>query len=161
LNAVLTEVLGYWRHGPWGRMENKLETPLKDPLHHMQSTLITAAGAIRCPRCQGLSRRTGVQCGAPAERGRRWCRFHGGRSQGPTTPAGRQRCAEARMTHGDQTTQKRQERSRQAAQLAVLEAVGHLLGFMAGPRRPGRKPSQMDHALPELQQAVRKLLLRD
>ena len=65
------------------------------------------------------------------------------------------------MTHGDQTTQKRQERSRQAAQLAVLEAVGHLLGFMTGTRRPGRKPSQMADVLPELQLAVRKLLLRD
>jgi hypothetical protein len=64
------------------------------------------------------------------------------------------------MTHGDQTTQKRQERSRQAAQLAVLEAVGHLLGFMTGPRTRGKKPAQMDEVLPELQTAVRKLLLR-
>ena len=77
------------------------------------------------------------------------------------TAEGRKRCAEARMTHGDQTQRKRQERSRQAAQLAVLEEVGHALGFMTGPRRPGRKPSQMADVLPELQRAVRKLLLRD
>jgi hypothetical protein len=65
------------------------------------------------------------------------------------------------MTHGQETTEKRKERSRQAAELAALEQAGHLLGFMTGTRRPGRKPAQMDHALPELQQAVRKLLLRD
>jgi hypothetical protein len=64
------------------------------------------------------------------------------------------------MTHGQETREQRKERSRQAAQLAVLEEVGHALGFMTGPRTRGRKPSQMDHALPELQQAVRKLLLR-
>jgi hypothetical protein len=139
LNAVLTEVLGYWRHGPWGRMENKLETPLKDPLHHMQSTLITAAGAIRCPRCQGLSRRTGVQCGAPAERGRRWCRFHGGRSRGPTTAEGRQRCAEARMTHGQETREQRKERSKASAELAVLEQAGHVFGFCVWPAHQGQE----------------------
>lgn len=65
------------------------------------------------------------------------------------------------MSHGQETTDKRKERSKTSAELAVLEAVGHALGFMSGPRRPGRKPAQMDQALPELQQAVRKLLLRD
>jgi hypothetical protein len=89
------------------------------------------------------------------------CHIHGGRSRGPTTVEGRQRCAEARMTHGQETTEKRKERSKTSAELAVLEEVGHLLGFMTGPRTRGRKPSMTDEVLPELQRAVRKLLLRD
>ena len=39
--------------------------------------LNTAGGKITCPRCQAMSKRTGEQCGAPAERGKRVCRFHG------------------------------------------------------------------------------------
>jgi L-amino acid N-acyltransferase YncA len=64
------------------------------------------------------------------------------------------------MTHGQETREQRKERSKASAELAVLEQAGHVLGFMSGPRTRGRKPAQMDEVLPELQTAVRKLLLR-
>lgn len=75
------------------------------------SHLITAGHRIVCRRCIGVSRRTGKQCGAPAEKGRNWCRFHGGRSTGPRTAKGRQRCAEAKTIHGRETREARSERS--------------------------------------------------
>ena len=45
----------------------------------------------------------------------------------------------------------RSERSLAMARLAVLEDVGHELGFMGGTRTRGRKPDRMADAFPELQ----------
>lgn len=123
-------------------------------------TLVTAGGRIRCPRCQAKAKRTGQQCLRPALRGKRVCRFHGGASTGPKTQAGRQRCSQARMAHGRETTATRRERSLTSARLAVLEWAGHTLGFMEGPRTRGPKPARLAEALPELQEAIRAVLLR-
>jgi hypothetical protein len=122
--------------------------------------LITAGGRIRCPRCQAKAKRTGQQCLRPALRGKRVCRFHGGASTGPKTQVGRDRCAKARLVHGRETTAIREERSHSSARLAVLEWAGHTLGFMEGPRTRGPKPAQLAEALPELQEAVRRILIR-
>ena len=62
-----------------------------------------AAGRIRCRRCQALSKRTKQQCGAPAVRDKRVCRFHGGKSTGPKTKEGRKRCGIAKTVHGGET----------------------------------------------------------
>jgi hypothetical protein len=40
--------------------------------------------------------------------------------------------------------------------LAVLEAVGHKLGFMNGTRTRGRKPDRIAEAYPELQKYVHR-----
>lgn len=50
--------------------------------------LITAGGKIRCMRCQAMSKRTRLQCGAAAMKGKRVCYTHGGKSTGPKTTAG-------------------------------------------------------------------------
>jgi len=86
-------------------------------------------------------------------KGKRVCRTHGGKSTGPKTQAGRQRCADARTVHGNETRQARTERSVASARLAVLEEVGHKLGFMSGTRTRGPKPTRMAEAYPELQAA--------
>jgi hypothetical protein len=52
----------------------------------------------------------------------------------------------------------REQRRLANARLAVLETVGHALGFMKGPRTRGRKPAGTDEAYPELQQALRGAL---
>ncbi|TIQ35983.1 MAG: hypothetical protein E5X48_11195 [Mesorhizobium sp.] len=39
--------------------------------------------AHAAPRCRATSKRTGVRCGAPAERGKHVCRFHGARAGAP------------------------------------------------------------------------------
>jgi hypothetical protein len=90
-------------------------------------------------------------------RGKAVCRTHGGRSTGPKTEAGRQRCAQAKTIHGRETREARSERSLASARLAVLEQAGHELGFMGGTRTRGIKPHKMSQVLPELQEAVRRL----
>ena len=122
-------------------------------------TFVTAGGRIRCLQCQAQSKRTKQQCRAPASKGKTKCRFHGGASTGPKTTEGRQRCAEAKTIHGNETRQARTKRSLTSARLAVLEAVGHQMGFMSGTRTRGRKPNRIAEAYPELQKSLRQMVL--
>ena len=126
---------------------------------HLEQTLKTLGGRVTCQRCQAKSKRTKLQCAAPALKGKRVCKTHGGRSTGPKTEAGRQRCAEAKTIHGRENRETRNERSLASARLAVLEAVGHKLRFIYGARTRGVKPHKMGEILPELQEAVRLLNL--
>ncbi len=137
-------------------------TSLNEPLSRCKTmsnniTFRTAGGRIQCAQCQAKSKRTGFQCRAPAIKGKRVCRSHGARG-GPKTNLGRQRCAAAKTVHGNETTSKRLERSEVSARLAVLEMVGHSLGFMHGPRTRGRKPNRMNEAYPEFQLLMREIL---
>ena len=113
--------------------------------------LKTLGGRITCQRCLARSKRTKLQCRAPAIKGKLVCKTHGGRSSGPKTEAGRQRCAEAKTVHGRETRKARSERSLGSAQLAVLEEIGFELGLMSGDRSRGVKPHRMADAYPELQ----------
>lgn len=126
---------------------------------HLEPNLQTLGGRVTCKRCQAVSKRTGAQCQAPAISGKSKCRFHGGLSTGPKTQEGRLRCAQARTTHGEQTTSMRTERSLATARLAMLESVGFGLGLMTGTRTRGRKPDRMGEAYPELQALYQKLLI--
>ena len=125
---------------------------------HFEHHLLTLGGRVTCERCQAHSKRTGQQCRAPAISGKSKCRFHGGKSTGPKTPEGRQRCSQARTTHGQQTTSMRIERSLASARLAILEEIGHGLKMMTGPRTRGRKPDRMGEAYPELQALYQRLV---
>jgi hypothetical protein len=118
---------------------------------HLEQTLKTLGGRVICQRCQAKSKRTKLQCAAPALKGKRVCKTHGGRSTGPTTEAGRQRCAEAKTIHGRETREARTERSLGSARLAVLESVGFSIGLMSGGRTRGRRPDRMAEVFPELQ----------
>ena len=111
----------------------------------------TLGGRVEYNQCQARSSRTKLQCRAPAIKGKRVCKWHGGRSTGPKTEAGRQRCAEAKTIHGRETREARNERSLSLARLAVLEAVGFSIGLMSGGRIRGVKPNRMAEAYPELQ----------
>lgn len=53
------------------------------------------------PRC-GARTRSASSCRQPAMPNGR-CRLHGGKSTGPRTAEGRERCAAARTTHGQRT----------------------------------------------------------
>ena len=122
--------------------------------------LLTLGGRVECNQCQARSKRSGLQCQGPAVKGKQVCRMHGGKSTGPRTAEGRQRCTEARLIHGQETTALRNERRLASARLAVLEMSGHALGFMHGARTRGRKPVLMGEVELELQQVVRDILLR-
>ena len=114
-------------------------------------TYVVAGGHITCNQCQAMSKRSRQRCKAPAMKGKRVCKTHGGRSTGPKTEAGRLRCAEAKTIHGRETREARNERSLASARLAVLEAVGSSIGLLSGTRTRGVKPNRMADALPELQ----------
>lgn len=120
-------------------------------------TLLTAGGRIRCAQCLATAKGTGQQCCRPASKGKRVCKLHGGKSTGPKTLEGRQRCAQARLVHGRETSAARMERSLGTARLAVLEEVGFALGLLTGGRTRGPKPHRLDQAYPELQELLRAL----
>ncbi len=123
----------------------------------IEQTMITLGGRVTCNRCQAMSKRTKQQCRAPAIKGKQVCRTHGGKSTGSKTPEGRNRCAEARTIHGNETRKARSERSLGSARLAVLESVGTALNMFTGSRTPGPKPTRMAEAYPELQELFRLL----
>ena len=123
-------------------------------------TFRTAGGRILCTQCQATAKSTRLQCRRPATKGKGVCKLHGGHSTGPKTPEGRQRCAEARLVHGQETTSIRKERRLASARLAVLEMAGHALGFMKGTRTRGRKPALMGEVELGLQEVVRDVMLR-
>ena len=132
--------------------------PMSNP-QHLEPNLQTLGGRITCPRCQAMSKHSCAQCKKPAIKGKQVCRTHGGRSTGPKTQAGRQRCAEARTIHGNETRHARTERSLASARLAVLEEVGHKMGFMSGTRTRGPKPNRMAEVYPEIQVIFEKVLV--
>ncbi len=103
------------------------------------SLLITAGGKIQCLRCQAHSKRTKLQCGAPAEKGKKVCRFHGAISTGAKTKEGRLRIAQSKTLHGNETRQTRAERSAKSAELSAIEDIMHLTGMTNAPRTRGRK----------------------
>ena len=113
---------------------------------HLEQTLNTLGGRITCHRCQAKSNRTTLQCAAPALKGKRVCKTHGGRSTGPKTEAGRKRCGADKLVHGRDTREARTERSLVSARLAVLEEVGFSIGLMSGSRTRGRRPDRMVEA---------------
>lgn len=102
--------------------------------------MITAGGRISCRRCEAMSKRTRVQCGAPAISGKAVCRFHGGLSTGPRTEAGRARCAAAKTIHGESSRKARAEFREEMIQLAMLEELGQISGLIVGTRTRGRRP---------------------
>ena len=52
------------------------------------------------PRCNAKAKSTGLQCCAPAMRGKSKCRLHGGKSTGAKTAEGLKRCRKANWKHG-------------------------------------------------------------
>jgi hypothetical protein len=107
----------------------------------LQLMLVTAGGRVVCRRCTALSTRTGEQCRRPALRNSKSakCQFHGGRSTGPRTAAGKARIAAAKTKHGTETRGLRAARSAAGARLARLEDCLYLLGLAEAPRTRGRK----------------------
>lgn len=88
-----------------------------------EKTISLASGRILCGRCQALSKRTKQQCKAPAMKGKRVCRFHGGKSTGPRTNKGRKRCGMAKTTHGGETRAIRAARPQKMAELRELSRI--------------------------------------
>ena len=91
----------------------------------------------RCRRCSAKSKRSQERCRGPAMRGKRVCRIHGGKSTGPRTSEGRQRCANAKRVHGNDSRADRREVAKKLAELTEIEDRCLAVGLMVGRRRPG------------------------
>ena len=106
--------------------------------------LETAGGKVLCRRCTALSKRTGEQCKKPALRASRTgkCEFHGGRSRGARTSAGKARSAAANLRTGEYSKAAIDKADRSRALIRVLEDAAHVLGLVPQdtPRTRGRKP---------------------
>jgi len=90
----------------------------------IKQEFMTVAGTKnQCRRCQATSKRTKLQCGASAMRGKQVCRTHGGLSSGPKTVEGRNRCGAARTTYGTDTRPMRAERAVKLRELKVLAKI--------------------------------------
>ena len=82
-----------------------------------KSHISLMGGRILAPRCQALSKRSKLQCKKAALKGRRVCMFHGGKSTGPVTKEGKQRCAIAKTVHGRETQVIRDKRRKTLAEM--------------------------------------------
>jgi hypothetical protein len=102
-----------------------------DPMENV----IRAGGRIVCPRCRATSKRTGLRCSAPAERGKAVCRFHGARSTGPKTAEGRARVVAAHWKHGRRSKEYVAARKRSCATLALAAKVIGLLNRLEREQR--------------------------
>ena len=91
--------------------------------HQVTHFLFTAGGRIKCLRCNAMSKRTRLQCGGPAVKGKTKCRFHGGRSTGPRTELGRQICAAAKTVHGNDTRIDREVTRLQAQRIRLYAKI--------------------------------------
>lgn len=107
----------------------------------MEKILSSAGGRIKCPRCQATSKRTKLQCGRPASRGKSVCNFHGGKSTGPKTQEGKERSRQAHTRSGDYTKDSRQRHNRALLNLAYIEDMMHELKITSADKTRGPKPT--------------------
>jgi hypothetical protein len=89
-----------------------------------------------------MSKRSGEQCKKPALKTSRTqkCEFHGGRSTGPKTDAGKARQRAAVLKTGDYTKEAVEDKARSMRVLAGLEDALYVLNMTTMPRTRGRKP---------------------
>ena len=80
-------------------------------------------GRVRARRCQALSKRSKLQCGKAALKGKSVCMFHGGKSTGPVTELGRQRCSAAKTIHGFETRAKREYRAKKFDEMRMWDKL--------------------------------------
>ncbi len=109
-----------------------------------QKFLLTGGGRIICLRCTAKSVRSGEQCAKPAMKSShaQKCTHHGGRSTGPKTAQGKQRCIAAHQIDGKNTRKMRAEHSKKSALISMLEDCLHVLGMTDAKRNRGRKSDE-------------------
>ena len=102
--------------------------------------MVTAGGNIFCRRCQARSSRTKQQCGRVALKGKRVCQFHGGRSTGPKTEAGKARLRTLNLKDGQFTRAMTLASSDLRLRLRYLEDIAIHIGMFKH-KTSGPKPS--------------------
>ena len=79
-----------------------------------------------------MSKRSQRQCRKAALNGKRVCAYHGGKSTGPITDAGKERCAAAKTVHGWETRKKREYRAEKFRELKELEVIMRKFDICSG-----------------------------
>jgi len=74
------------------------------------------------PRCTARRKHDKQPCGNPAVNGYSVCRMHGGKSKGPTTAEGLERCRKAAWKHGKRSVEHREYRREIRAWIAYFNA---------------------------------------
>ena len=122
----------------------------------IEKILSTAGGKITCPRCQATSKRTKLQCGRPAMKGKSVCDFHGGKSTGAKTAEGKERSRQAHIKSGEYTQESRLSHNRALLNLAYIEDMMHMLEMTSADRTRGPKPTGYRRltSLTELMRAI-------
>lgn len=110
----------------------------ENPSASKESWLLTAGGKIKCKRCSAKSKRTQFQCAAPASRGKKVCRFHGGLSTGPRTAEGKERSIAAATSNGQYTRQAKAKLRAELIEVAELEILARGIGLISRKRSKGR-----------------------
>ena len=111
-------------------------------MENPEKYLLTCGGRIFCVRCTAMSKNTREQCRKPALKISRTqkCGHHGGKSTGPKTAEGKARIGAAHLVHGEETNQRKLERSEGSLRMSQLEDVAHAIGLITATRTTGRKP---------------------
>jgi hypothetical protein len=111
-------------------------------MNHDNKKMLAIGGRIWVMQCTATSKRSGLRCkGIAMKPARKVCYYHGGKSTGPRTEAGRRRCAAAKTIHGNDTRQARKEYSEALLGLYKLELLGRKVGLIVGAKIAGRKPT--------------------
>ena len=108
-------------------------------LMEKEQFLITLGGRVRCRRCQAKAKNSGLQCLLPAITAKRVCRVHGGLSQGPITPEGKERCRAAKTIHGERTQEAIERFRSKMLELQNIETLARSASVITGPKTKGRK----------------------
>lgn len=96
-------------------------------------------GWVSCPKCAAKTR-SGPPCAAPAIRGKKRCRLHGGLSTGPQTAEGLKRLIFGRLKHG-----RRSKYFRAALRQAGIAATSIEAALLAAELRSQGVPSDEKH----------------
>jgi hypothetical protein len=119
-------------------------------------------GKHEAAQCAAKSKRSQLQCGKAAMRGKRVCHIHGGRSTGARTESGKRRSREANLHHGERSVQGILRAREDGVRVRQLTDAVRVLGLGANVKRvrgkwpEGYKPIEDMEAVKDL---VQKLVI--
>lgn len=111
------------------------EPPASRPVSQVEykaapENFVLICGSTLAIRCRAKSKRSKRRCKQPAMKSKFVCRYHGGKSTGPRTAAGRKHCAEARTVHGRETRAIRKQSSQKSREMRILMRVAKEHGLI-------------------------------
>lgn len=119
-------------------------------------------GKHEVAQCAAKSKRSQLQCGKAAMRGKRVCRTHGGTSTGAKSEAGKQRSRKANWVHGERSAEAMLKASKDAARIRELaDALRVLNALNTNERFRGVWPMQYTpiHDMEGVEELVQKLVI--